>query len=77
MGGPKDEHDDDDEDFATSPIVSSKSSDEYILELPKLESEKEKLIKELESKKAEVQKVKNYNQELTLNLKNLRSEIDL
>ena len=62
MGGPKDEpHDDDDEAFVTPP-QSNKSSDEFRLELPKLESDKEELIKELESKKAEVQKVKDYNQ---------------
>jgi len=79
MGGPKDEpHDDDDDNdeaFVTPP-QSNKSSDEFILELPKLESDKEDLIKELESKKAEVQKVKDINQELTLDLKNLRKEID-
>jgi len=55
MGGPKDEHDDDDEDFATPPL-SFKGSDEFLSELPKLESDKEELIKELESKKAEIQK---------------------
>ena len=77
MGMPKDEpHDDDDEAFVTPP-QSNKSSDEFRLELPKLESDKEKLINELQSKKAEVQKVELYNQVLTLDLQNLRKEIDL
>ena len=77
MGGPKDEpHDDDDEAFVTPP-QSNKDSDEFRLEFPKLESDKEELIKELESKKAEAQKVKDYNQELTLKLKKLQEEIDI
>jgi len=33
--------------------------------------------KELESKKAEIQKVNKYNQDLTQDLKNLRTEIDV
>ena len=60
MDKPKDEHDDNDEGFVT-PVGSRKTSDDYRKELAKLESEKEKLIKELESKKAE----------------NLRNEIDV
>ena len=76
--GPKDEHDDNDDDEAfVTPPVSFKSSDEFKLELPKLESDKEELIKELESKKAEVQLVGLYNQTLTQDLKNLRNEIDV
>ena len=67
---------DDDGAFVT-PSQSSKSSDEFRLELPKLESDKEKLIKELESKKAEVQLVGLYNQTLPQDLKNLRNEIDV
>ena len=51
IGGPKDEpHDNDDEAFVPPP-QSNKSSDEFRLELPKLESDKEELIKELESKR--------------------------
>jgi len=77
MGGLKDEDDDNDDEAFVTPPVSFKSSDEFELELPKLESDKEELIKELESKKAEIQKVNKYNQDLTQDLKNLRSEIDV
>ena len=45
--------------------------------MPKLESDKEELIKELESKKVEIQKVNKYNQDLTQDVKNLRNEIDV
>ena len=75
LWGPKDEHDDDNDEEGF--VTPRKTSDDYRLELAKLESGKEKLIKELESKKVEVQKVNNYNQDLTLDLKNLQNEIDV
>ena len=73
MGWPRDEHDD--EDFATPPVVSRKTSDDYRLELAKLESEK-KLIEGLKSEKAEILKVKDHNQKLTYKLDDLRKEVD-
>ena len=77
---PKDEHDDDDdndEGFVTPPVGSRKTSDDYRLELAKLKTEKEKLMEDLESEKAELLKVKDYNQDLTYELNNLRKEVDI
>ena len=56
MDKPKDEHDDDDKDegFVTPPVGSRKTSDDYRIKLAKLESEKEKLMEDLESEKAEL-----------------------
>jgi len=73
---PRDEHDDD-ENFVTPPAESRKTSDEYRLELTKLESEKEKLMDYLESEKAEILKVKDHNQNLIYKLENLRKEVNV
>ena len=47
MDKPKDEHDDDNDEGFVTLVGSRKTSDDYRIELAKLESEKEKLIKEL------------------------------
>ena len=49
---PKDEHDgDNDEGFVTPPVGSRKISDDYRIELAKLENEKEKLMETLKVKR--------------------------
>jgi len=75
---PRDEHHDDDneEGFVTSPGRSRKTSDDYRLELENFENEKEKLMGELEGYKAELPRLKEYNQDLTHELEKLREEVE-
>ena len=77
-GKPKDDDNDDDEGKGMN-IKSTprKTSDEYRLEITLLESEKDKLISELEKYKSEIPKLEDINIELVDKLEKMQDELNM
>ena len=77
MDKPSPDDDDEEHSFITARDVSRKNSDDYRLEIALLESEKEKLMKEIEAYKHEVPLLEKHNQDLVQRSRKLQEEVDL
>ena len=72
-----DDNDDDDDDKGMNiEQPKRKTSDDYRLEMTLLESEKDKLMNELEKYKIEIPKLEDLNDELMDKLEKMQEEID-
>ena len=74
---PRDQDDDDDEEFGTPKSKLRKSSDDYKLEIGILESEKDRLLEDMQKTKVEIPKLQDINKELLDRLAEYQREVDM
>jgi len=74
---PDDDEDDKGMDYSFHTVTEGENSDDYELEIALLKSEREKLMKEIETYELEFPMLEKHNQELLQRIKELNKEVDL